>query len=255
MASQEELQEQLKNMSPEEMAAFQKQNCIFCKIVSGEVPSKKVYEDDKCIGILDINPASPGHILLLPKEHFMVMPQMPEEVVQHMFVIAKQLSHALLRALKSEGTNIFVANGGAAGQRAQHFMIHIFPRNPDDGVKLDIPEKAMKDEEREVLKKQLTALAGQVLGKAGEEKPDAKEPSAKKKEEPSKKGATPEEKEDVVESTEKPEKEVAEAEKELKEALGDEEEKEEPEEGEEKEKEEKEDESDLDEIADFLTKK
>jgi len=127
--SQEELQEKLKNMSPEELAAFQKQNCIFCQIIDGKVPSAKVYEDDTCIGILDINPAVPGHVLLIPKEHFMVMPQMPEEVIQHMFMAAKGISHAILRALKAEGTTVFVANGGAAGQRAQHFMIHIIPRN------------------------------------------------------------------------------------------------------------------------------
>ncbi len=62
-----ELQEKIKNMSPEELKEFQKQQCIFCQIISGKVASKKIYEDEKCIAILDINPANPGHLLLMPK--------------------------------------------------------------------------------------------------------------------------------------------------------------------------------------------
>ena len=69
-----ELQEKIKNMSPEELKEFQKKQCVFCQIISGKVQSKKVYDDEKCIAILDINPANPGHVLLLPKEHYSIMP-------------------------------------------------------------------------------------------------------------------------------------------------------------------------------------
>ncbi len=127
-------EEDLKKMSPEQIAELQKQNCIFCHIVSGRVSSKKIYEDDKCLAILDINPANPGHILLMPKEHYQIMPLIPEELINHLFVISKHLSQAQLRALKAQGTTIMVANGLVAGQRAPHFMMHIIPRKEGDGV-------------------------------------------------------------------------------------------------------------------------
>jgi len=133
-------EDELKNMSPEQIAELQQKNCIFCHIVSGKVPSKKVYEDETCIGILDINPASLGHILLIPKTHYVIMPQVPEADLGHMFKVAKNLSGKLLSLLKAKGTNIFVANGAVAGQKAPHFMIHIIPRNDDDGLDLTLPE-------------------------------------------------------------------------------------------------------------------
>ena len=87
----EALQEKIKNMSPEELKEFQKKQCIFCQIIEGKVQAKKIYEDEKSIAILDINPANPGHILLLPKEHYSVMPQIPEEEVAHLFMVSKFL--------------------------------------------------------------------------------------------------------------------------------------------------------------------
>ncbi|NQV08648.1 HIT domain-containing protein [Candidatus Woesearchaeota archaeon] len=127
-------EEDLKNMSPEELVELQKKNCIFCHIISGKVQSKKIYEDDVCIAILDINPANPGHILLMPKEHQTIMPQIPEPDVKHLFMVAKALSQSVLKALKAQGTNIFVANGVVAGQKSPHFMIHIIPRKENDGI-------------------------------------------------------------------------------------------------------------------------
>lgn len=129
-----ELEEKLKKMSPEEIAELQKQQCIFCQIISGKIPSKKVYDDEHCIIVMDINPATRGHCLLLPKQHFAIMPQIPEKILDHMFIVAKAISKVLLKSMRAEGTNIFVANGAAAGQRAPHFMIHIIPRKEDDGI-------------------------------------------------------------------------------------------------------------------------
>ena len=80
MNEQEELKEKVKNMSPEELRKFQKEQCIFCHIIKGDVQSRKVYEDEVCIAILDINPANPGHLLLLPKEHYAIMPQITDEI-------------------------------------------------------------------------------------------------------------------------------------------------------------------------------
>ena len=150
-----EMQEKVKNMSPEELKAFQKQQCIFCKILSGEVASKKIYEDDKSMAILDINPANPGHLLLMPKEHYAIMPLIPDKELSHLTMVTKALSHVMLNTLKAEGTNIFIANGVAAGQRAQHFMIHIIPRKEGDGVGMAIPEK-------QISKKQLSEIKDKV---------------------------------------------------------------------------------------------
>ncbi len=158
----QELQEKIKNMSPEELKEFQKRQCIFCHIVEGKVQSKKVYEDDKCMGILDINPANPGHVLLLPKEHYSIMPQVPEDEISHLFIIAKTISNTALRSLGVQGTNIIVQNGIVAGQKAQHFMIHIIPRKEKDGINFELPQREIPEEELEVIRKKLETNLGAV---------------------------------------------------------------------------------------------
>lgn len=173
---QAELQKKLENMSPEELREFQKQQCIFCHIISGKVAARKVYEDDKTIAVLDINPANPGHILLFPKEHYMIMPQLPEDELKHIFVVAKHLSNALLRALDVKGTNMIVANGPAAGQRAQHFMIHIIPRKDGDGVEFTVPSKERPEDELEQVLQSTRKKLNELLGlKEQEQKKTAKD--------------------------------------------------------------------------------
>src|SRR3989339_154985 len=136
------LEEKIKNMSPEELREFQKQQCIFCQIIAGKVPAKKVYEDEKCIGVLDINPAAKGHVLIMPKEHYAIMPQIPDKEIGHLFLVSKYLSQAMLKVMKVPGTMVYVANGLAAGQKAQHFMVHLIPRKEGDGV-IDSTEKLL----------------------------------------------------------------------------------------------------------------
>ncbi len=159
-----ELQEKVKNMSPEELREFQKKQCIFCHIISGKVQSKKIYEDDQSVAVLDINPANPGHILLLPKEHYSIMPQLSDEEIAHLFTVAKTLSNAALRGLGVQGTNIMVQNGVAAGQKAQHFMIHIIPRKEKDGLDFELPQKEIPEADLEVIRKKLEAKLGKVEG-------------------------------------------------------------------------------------------
>ena len=155
------LQEKIKQMSPEELKEFQKKQCIFCQIITGKVQSRKVYEDDKVMAILDINPANPGHILLVTKEHYSIMPQIPDEEVSHIFKAAKSLSNSMLRSVDAQGTNIIVANGIAAGQRAQHFMVHIIPRKENDGVGFILPQNTMEHSEIENIgNKLISSLAG-----------------------------------------------------------------------------------------------
>jgi histidine triad (HIT) family protein len=158
-------EEELANMSPEQLQELQKQNCIFCHIISGKVASKKIYEDDKVLAILDINPANPGHILLLIKEHYQVMPQIPDDEISHIFMVAKAISHACLKSLNAQGTNIFIANGMIAGQKAPHFMLHIIPRMNVDNIKIfDLPEKNIPDDILEQIRAGLTSKINQLFG-------------------------------------------------------------------------------------------
>lgn len=160
---QQALQEKLKNMSPEELKQFQKQQCIFCQIISGKIPSKKIYEDEQILAILDINPAAQGHLLLLPKEHYAIMPQVPDAVLGNMFFITKKLSQVQLKGLKVSGTSLFIANGMAAGQRAQHFMIHLISRKDGDGI-LTEGEKVIDESEREKVLPLIEKRFNQLMG-------------------------------------------------------------------------------------------
>src|SRR3989338_5921481 len=158
------LQEKIKNMSPEELKEFQKKQCIFCQIISGKVQSKKVYEDGDAIAILDVNPANPGHMLIMPKEHYSIMPQMPDDEIGHIFMVAKALSNASLRALEVQGSNIIVANGVAAGQRAQHFMAHLIPRKENDNLNFEVPQKNIPEKELENIQEMLSESLGKKIG-------------------------------------------------------------------------------------------
>jgi histidine triad (HIT) family protein len=144
--SEEELKKRMEMM---------KENCIFCKIVKKEVPAKIVFEDEMCMAILDINPATTGHMLLMPKEHYMMMPMVPDNVLGHLGVISKYLSDLLLQTFKPEDVSIFIANGAAAGQQSQHFMMHVIPRYKDDGLDFNLEGGDISDEELEKLSEKL----------------------------------------------------------------------------------------------------
>jgi histidine triad (HIT) family protein len=153
-------EEDLKNMSPEELIELQKKNCLFCQLASGVLPTKKIYEDEICFAILDINPAVKGHILLIPKEHYVILPQTPDKVVRQLAVVSKLLSKTLIKALGAQGTNIFIANGAVAGQRAPHLIVHIIPRNENDNLTVfDLPQRDIREEDLLGMQK---ALAGKL---------------------------------------------------------------------------------------------
>jgi len=155
------LQEKIKQMSPEELKEFQKKQCIFCQIIAGKIQAKKIYEDDTVTAILDINPANPGHVLLLTKEHYSIMPQLPEDEIAYVFMVAKAISNSMLRSIDAQGTNIIVANGIAAGQRAQHFIVHIIPRKENDNLNFILPQKTMDEKEVELIGNKIgAALSG-----------------------------------------------------------------------------------------------
>ncbi len=109
------------------------ENCIFCKISGGEIPSKTIYEDDEFRVILDISPATKGHALIIPKDHYANIYEMPEETVGHVMILAKKLATHMTKVLKCDGFNIMQNNGEAAGQTVFHFHMHLIPRYEQDG--------------------------------------------------------------------------------------------------------------------------
>ncbi len=134
-------EEDLKNMSPEEIRTLQEQNCIFCKIGKQEIPANVIYEDDHVIAFLDIQPLTIGHVILTTKKHNVFFSQLNDEETGHVFKVARQISQCLLKALQVKGTNIFIANGEFAGQLAPHFIMHIIPRREEKNLPIFHPVK------------------------------------------------------------------------------------------------------------------
>jgi histidine triad (HIT) family protein len=108
-------------------------NCIFCKIIAGELPSTKLYEDDLVYAFLDISPINPGHLLVIPKEHYVSSSSIPEETAGRMFHIGSRFGVAFKRALESDGFNLHLADGACAGQVVMHAHLHVIPRDVEDG--------------------------------------------------------------------------------------------------------------------------
>ncbi len=111
------------------------EDCIFCKIVKGEIPSTKTYEDDSFIGILDIHPKAEGHTLLIPKSHFKTFLDMPGTLGNEMLEAVKHVGLDLIKQGRGEAFNVFVNNGETAGQVVMHVHIHVIPRKKNDGLK------------------------------------------------------------------------------------------------------------------------
>ncbi len=107
-------------------------NCIFCKIANGEIPSTTLYEDEDFRVILDLGPATRGHALLLPKEHYKDLFNLDDEVAAKVLVKAKRIAGRIRTGLKADGMNLVQNNGEAAGQTVFHFHMHMIPRYQDD---------------------------------------------------------------------------------------------------------------------------
>jgi histidine triad (HIT) family protein len=101
--------------------------CIFCKIITGELPAEKIYEDDRVLVFLDINPVSEGHALLIPKEHHALMPDVPDELLGYCFAKVKKLMQNIKIAMQADYVSVSVS-----GVDIPHFHIHIIPRNFSD---------------------------------------------------------------------------------------------------------------------------
>ena len=126
-------------------------DCIFCKIIKKELPSDKVYEDDKFLGFMTIEPVSDGHILIIPKKHIVWMQDADDETIAEIFKIAKKLMGPLKKV-----TNADYVQLGISGEEIPHFHIHLFSRYYNDGL-LRFPHKKYKDGEKSAMAKKITA--------------------------------------------------------------------------------------------------
>ena len=125
------------------------ENCIFCKIAAGEIPSTTLYEDQDFRVILDLGPASKGHALILPKEHYANIYEIPDELASKAIILAKKMAGIMTRALNCDGFNIVQNNGEAAGQTVFHFHMHLIPRYKDDHVGLGWKMGELTDADKE----------------------------------------------------------------------------------------------------------
>lgn len=111
-------------------------DCIFCKIIAGEIPSKTVYEDDSYKAILDISPASKGHVIILPKNHANNIFEISDEDASGIMIVAKKIAAKLKKVFDCDGVNILQNNGEVAGQTVFHLHVHVIPRYENDNIKI-----------------------------------------------------------------------------------------------------------------------
>lgn len=130
------------------------EDCIFCKIIKGELPSSKIYEDNDFIVFLDIFPVSEGHVLVVPKKHCELVADLDDEILSKMMVLAGRIIKAMkISSIKIEALNLFIADGKQAGQEVPHVHLHLIPRFENDNVGEIFSSKVEKDYSKEELDK------------------------------------------------------------------------------------------------------
>ena len=134
---------------------MKKEDCIFCKIANGEIPSKTLYEDNEFRVILDLGPATEGHALILPKEHAENLYDLSEETAAASMVLAQKMARTMREKLQCDGLNLVQNNGDAAGQTVHHFHLHLIPRYVDDGQSINWKPGKPTQEELETIRKRI----------------------------------------------------------------------------------------------------
>ena len=130
------------------------EDCLFCKIINGEIPSTKLYEDEDVFSFLDINPVSKGHTLVTPKKHCATLLDVPDDLIPKLMKIVKKMAIVVTKAVKAGGFNLQLNNNRVAGQIIDHVHFHIVPRYEGDGLK-HWEGKVYIDEEAEQVKEKI----------------------------------------------------------------------------------------------------
>jgi len=125
-------------------------NCVFCKIAAGEIPARKIYEDELVLAFMDISPINKGHVLVVPKAHHTSVATIQEDLAGRIFLVASRLGVAMKRGLEADGYNLHLSDGTCAGQVVMHAHMHVVPRWTDDGFHWNWRQlKYASDAERE----------------------------------------------------------------------------------------------------------
>ena len=133
---------------------MKKDDCIFCKLANGDIPTTSIYEDDDFKVILDAAPATKGHALILPKNHFANLLEADDDVLAKALPLAKKIGNKMMKELGCDGINIIQNNGEAAGQTVHHLHVHVIPRFAGDGAIKEWDHQSFSDAETaEVVKK------------------------------------------------------------------------------------------------------
>ena len=171
----ETLKKQIENASNEQLEQFVRAQtqrgqgeggeleCIFCQIIEGKLDTVKIYEDAEIIAVLDIYPAAAGHMLIMPKQHFSVIEEIPDALLNKLFTFVKAVVPSFLKVTDAKGFNLFIAQGDSAGQRVKHFCVNLIPRRENDKISFEwakvkvakkeiekLGEKLRKDAEKEM---------------------------------------------------------------------------------------------------------
>jgi histidine triad (HIT) family protein len=156
-------------LSQEQLIEEQKARCPFCRIVSGAIPSRKVFENDRFLAVLDINPAAPGAVILMPKEHIALLAIMPEDLRTELFALASKLGIALQESMITSRITMVCPNGHIAGQNAAyHLLFYLIPRDKGDGLSmLDIENLATPQADAIALSPLFEQMTRQVLAHVG----------------------------------------------------------------------------------------
>lgn len=139
--------------------------CPFCKIAKGEIPAAIVYDSKDVMAFLDIKPANPGHVLVITKGHYQILPQMPEELNAALLQVVKVIAHAQIEVLGAQGVEVLQRNGSVAGQLVPHVHVHVIPRFKDDKVvdtweTVDVKEDQLKEIQQRLIEKAKEIASG-----------------------------------------------------------------------------------------------
>lgn len=135
---------------------MKKDDCIFCKIANGDIPSNTLYEDETFRVILDIGPATKGHALVIPKEHYNDLYEIPEDTAAGAMRLAKKMVKSMMEKLHADGFNLVQNNGETAGQTVMHFHLHLIPRYKSDGQRIGWKTTSPSARELEEIRKTIT---------------------------------------------------------------------------------------------------
>jgi len=147
-----------------------KEDCVYCQLALIKSP-RTIYEDDLVKAVLVEKPTTPGHTLIIPKNHFTILEQLPDAELSRIFTISNKISTAIFESLNMHGTNLIVKNGVASGQEHAHFSAHVVPRVENDGLNFEWKTKQLGEEEMSTVELMLKSGQEEKVEKPIEIKP------------------------------------------------------------------------------------